>query len=458
VNIEHSTPPQPQWVDVSLTASAAHEDSSVELDCYPVAGSPTPEIPSIATGRESLAQIRPIAREQTCPNARDRQDCAKLHNPASSYSNLEISIPGEFSNPLPLRPRQLWALLVAAIREMLWGLRAVSREIEPWRSRATTIPDASIREDALNALAKKRAHTDGAALFWILPRQRKPHLLRLLVDYQIAWDFLDNVSERGAPAGAANSSSLYTALSDALELGGAVRDYYRFHPWSDDGGYLAALVNACRLGCERLPAYEDVRALLRRETRRALVLGINHDLDPEGRDVTLKGWAEREYADQAQASWFELTSAASASLTVHAILALAAESGCGSGEVESAYSAYFPWISALGTMLDSYVDQAEDVAIGNHVYIEHYANGEVGLRRVGELVGRSAREARGLANGHRHAVIVACMVAMYLSKDSARVPAMRASTRGLVHAGGSLAVLLLPVLRVWRIAYAQRSV
>jgi tetraprenyl-beta-curcumene synthase len=370
---------------------------------------------------------------------------------------LEISISGESSNPLSLSPRQVWALLVAALRELLWGLHAVSRELEPWRCRARAIPDASIREDALSSLAGKRTHADGAALFWVLPYRREPHLLKLLVDYQIAWDFLDNVGERAASAGEANSRGLYRALVDALDVDGAVSDYYRLNRCRDDAGYLAALVAACRDGCERLPAYEEVRAILRRETTRALVLGVNHEADPEGRDATLREWAEQEYSGQAQASWFELTSAASASLTVHAILALAAEPSCGGVELESAYSAYFPWISALGTMLDSYVDRAEDAAAGNHIYIDHYPTGEAGLRRVGELIGRSALEARRLRNGHRHGVIVACMVAMYLSKDSARAPSMRASTRGLVHAGGSLAVLLIPVLRIWRLAYAQRS-
>jgi tetraprenyl-beta-curcumene synthase len=343
------------------------------------------------------------------------------------------------------------------VRELLWGLRAVTRELEPWQRRARAIPDAATREDALNALAHKRTHADGAALFWILPRRRKPHLLKLLVDYQVAWDFLDNVSERGASIGEANGRSLYTALIDALDVGGAVGGYYRFHPWREDGGYLAALVEACRGGCARLPAYAEVRPLLRRETTRALVLGVNHDRNPVGRDARLMGWAEREYADQRDASWFELTSAASASLTVHAILALAAEPRCEWGEVEGAYAAYFPWISALGTMLDSYVDRAEDVAEGNHSYIEHYPTGDAGVRRLAQLVDRSAREALGLRKGRRHAVIVACMVAMYLSKDSARAPAMRRSARGLAREGGTLPVLLLPCLRIWRIAYAQRS-
>jgi hypothetical protein len=49
------------------------------------------------------------------------------------------------------------------------------------------------------------------------------------------------------------------------------------------------------------------------------------------------------------------------------------------------------------------------------------------------------------------------MVAMYLSKSSARTPAMRPKTRNLIHAGGSLTRLLLPIVRAWRVVYARRT-
>jgi tetraprenyl-beta-curcumene synthase len=306
-------------------------------------------------------------------------------------------------------------------------------------------------------LERKRGHTDGAALFWILPRARNYELLRLLVAYEIMWDFLDSANERSAGAGQANGRQLHLALSDAIDVNRPTSDYYRYHPWRDDGGYLQGLVETCRSGCIQLPSYRRVRPLLQREARRAQVLAINHDLDPVRRDARLREWAEHEFASESQITWFELSGAASASLTIHALLALAAEPEYRERDATRTCKAYFPWIAALTTMLDSYVDQAEDAENRDHSYIAHYRTSSVALQRLRQLVRRAFCEARAVPNGERHTLIVACMVAMYLSKDSARIQPMRETTTSLVMSSGSLTRLLLPILRLWRIAYAQRS-
>jgi tetraprenyl-beta-curcumene synthase len=365
---------------------------------------------------------------------------------------------------------QTWTLLTATIRELLWGLPAVSREVSAWRELAAAIPDAHIRQDALESLARKRPHLDGAALFWILPRRRNLALLRLLVAYEITLEFLDSMNERAAHVGQENGRQLHLALAEALDPDAPISDYYSHHPWKDDGGYLRMLVEACRRGCASLPSYSRVRLLTIREATRAQVLALNHDPDSKRREIALREWVSREFPDaekegekkekekkQEQKNWFELSGAATASLTIHALLALASEPGCSEGEVASVHAAYFPGLSLTTTMLDSYVDRAEDATNGDHSYISHYASHEVAIGRVYELIRQSVNDARRLDNGHRHAVIAACMVAMYLSRDSAREPASRSATRQLIHAGGSLTRLLLPILRAWRIAYALRS-
>jgi tetraprenyl-beta-curcumene synthase len=282
-------------------------------------------------------------------------------------------------------------------------------------------------------------------------------LLRLLVTYQVMWDFLDCISESGAGAGRDNGLQLHRALVDALDPSRPISDYYALHPWHQDGGYLRALVEACRQCCRELPSFQKVRPILVREATRASVQAINHDLDPAGRQAALREWVAREYPNEHELTWFELAGAAGAGLAIYALFALAAEPDCDEEEVTRVYRAYFPWTSAVATMLDSYVDQTEDEANDDHCYVAYYPTPEHATRAIGRLVRRCLQETHTLGNSERHTLIAACMVAMYLSKDSARTEAMRPRTASLLRAGGQLTRFLLPILRLWRILNAQRS-
>lgn len=352
---------------------------------------------------------------------------------------------------------QIWALASAAFRELIWGLTEVCSEVEIWRQRALLIPDGTIRCDALGAIAQKRPHLDGAALFWTLPRNRNTNLLRLLVIYELILEFLDNMNERAAYVGQANGLQLHRALIEALDPDISISDYYLYHPWRNDGGYLQALVEACRRRCMILASYSRVRPLVIREAYRTQVLALNHDPDPCRRELALRHWVAQEFPSEKQADWFELSGAATAPLTIHMLLALAAEPECSDSEISKACAVYFPGLSLIATMLDSYVDQTDDIANNNHSYIAHYPTIDHATQRVAELITQSVHEARTLRNGPRHLVIVTCMIAMYLSNDRAKDMDRYRSSKELARAGGIYTILLLPVLRFWRILYTLRS-
>jgi tetraprenyl-beta-curcumene synthase len=270
------------------------------------------------------------------------------------------------------------------------------------------------------------------------------------------WDLLDNLSETASAYGQSDGRALHSAIVEAIDPTAPISDYYRNHPWRDDGGYLRSLVQTCRKTCRTLPSYPRVRELAVREAHRAQVLALNHRPDPADRDNALKRWVAAEYPYE-HASWWELSGAASAPLTIHALLALAAEPACTRDDIWHAYTVYFPWLSATTTMLDSYVDQPEDTKNADHSYIAHYRDHDHAVSGIRALVSASLIGSRSLRNGHRHAVIAAAMIAMYLSKDTARTEPLRAGTQAFSYAGGSLTRLLLPVLRAWRIAYRQRT-
>jgi tetraprenyl-beta-curcumene synthase len=255
-----------------------------------------------------------------------------------------------------------------------------------------------------------------------------------------------------------NGLQMHRALVDALDPLRPMSDHYRLSPWRDDGGYLRALVTACQRHCERLPSYPRVSEPLIREAARSQVCALNHAPDATQRDALLRAWATREFPHGHEAQWFELTAAASTNLTIFALLALASEPNCSDVDITQTTRAYFPWISVLTAMLDSYVDQDEDAASGSHSYLAHYPTPRAATDRVGQLMRRCIREARSLERGEKHAVISGCMFAMYLSKDSALAVSARPTTARLISAGGSLARLLHPVLRLWRTAHGLRAV
>lgn len=370
-------------------------------------------------------------------------------------TDLRSSLLGSLRNPAPLTSSQLRALTVAAGRQLAWGSRVAARQVRAWRAKAGAIPDPPIRRDALDSLARKRGHIEGAALFSIIPHARSKDLVRLLVAYQILFDFLDGVNERSASA--VNGVQLHLALVDALDPGTPRADYLEHHPWHDDGGYLAALVEVCRAMCGRLPGYPRVRELVLGEARALRVLALNHISNSTVREAALRGWCSGVASGRRDVTWYELAAGGSSSLAIHTLLALASEPGCARIDLTDVRRRYACVISVMGTMLDSYADQVEDEDSGDHSYVAYYPTPRARLARLETLIRRSFEEALLLPDGERHALIVACMVAMYLSKDSSRSYELRGTSASLAAAGGSLTGLLVPALRMWRIAYAQRG-
>lgn len=307
------------------------------------------------------------------------------------------------------------AFLSAAVCYWTSVFPLACREIAIWQRRAQTIPDPVLRALAVNALHVERGNLEGATAFaTFAPQAQRRSVVRAMVAFQAAYDYADAVSEQPWQR-LPRESTAYLHRSLAVAVDPELRhiDYYAHSPHGEDGQYLHDLVSSCREELDQLPALSVATAALRRAAERIEIYQrANHTRDPNltpHRDY----WTATGVPQKSGLAWWEVAAAAGSSLTVFALIALVSRPGAESESVTAIEGAYFPWIGALHTLLDSLVDQHEDAETGQSSLIDHYSSeGEAGARL--ELLASRTAEQASLLEPH-HSLIVSAMAGFYLS-------------------------------------------
>ncbi|HET9185828.1 MAG TPA: DUF2600 family protein [Solirubrobacterales bacterium] len=366
-----------------------------------------------------------------------------------------MSSPGAPLRSGPRRPpRAAEARLFAAAARIYWlqvfpAARSCRRRL---LARAAAIPDPLLREDALVSHHDKSANSEGlAALAVLAPSRHRAALTRSLVAYQLMLDYLDGVSERPVEDPVANGLHLHCAFEAALDPEIAHEDYYALAPAREDGGYLLELIGTCRASLPALPSYGVVRQGLLRQARLcAQSQALNHAMHTVPIEDRLCEWAERTASEaglEVGFEWWELLAAAAASsLSIGALLALAAAPNATAAEAAAVESAYFPWASGLNALLDSLVDLDEDPEHASH--LRRYGSSERALERLAMIASGARERVARLPDGELHEAILAAMGALYLARPEAWEPGYEPVSRAVLEALGpltrpSLAVHLL---------------
>jgi tetraprenyl-beta-curcumene synthase len=222
------------------------------------------------------------------------------------------------------RRREVCALTTAGIAYWLTIYPRARREIRRCRRRAHEIPDATLRAAALDKLTRERLNPEAAAFFAVLaPHRHRGLLVRLMVDFQIAYDYLDAINEQPTTAPLRNGLQLHRALTDAVRPQATCVDYYEHHPHANDGGYLAGLVRACQALMMKLPSTSAIETVLVRAAERCgQGQSRNHAVLVEG-DTQLVDWTATQPGRGAYL-WWELAAGGISCLALHALFAAAA--------------------------------------------------------------------------------------------------------------------------------------
>jgi tetraprenyl-beta-curcumene synthase len=337
-------------------------------------------------------------------------------------------------------------------RYLLHVLPGVRSELNYWRSRAASIPNPKLRHHALQALGK-RGNIEGAGLFATLaPASHRRRTIRALVAFQTAYNYLDALSELPSNDPIANGEQLHQALLTALHSDAEHPDYYAQHPDTGDGGYLTEIVERCRSAVTALPSYDAIApAALQAAGRIAGFQALNLNEHQGGHDA-LKRWAIDATPGGSGLQWWETAAAGGSSLAVHALIAAAADSDLDSWEAGEVDSAYFPWLGALHSLLDSLVDRQEDHERGQRSLLDHYQSRAQTVLALDALAYRARTATEGLPAPHAHRVVLTAMCSYYLSAPECYTAEAQTITRSLTQALGLPLEIAILMFRTRRLA------
>jgi tetraprenyl-beta-curcumene synthase len=342
-------------------------------------------------------------------------------------------------------------------RYLFCVLPSAASELAQWRSAVAEIPNPKLRHHALHALSK-RGNIEGAALFATLaPAIHRRRTVRALVAYQTAYNYLDALSELPSRDPIANGERLHQALLIALGRVGAESrhpDYYEHNPDTGDGGYLNATVDACRRSLTGLPSYDAVAPTARAAARRIVKFQALNLSEGQGGHEALRAWATEATPAGTGLEWWETAAAAGSSLAVHALIAAAASPDVDSSDAREIDRAYFPWVGALHSLLDSLVDRDEDRERGQRSLLDYYSSPAAAATGLGCLATRARRATERLSAASADRVIVTAMCSYYLSAPQCETPESDAVSGRLAEALGLPLNVAIAIFRVRRLASA----
>jgi tetraprenyl-beta-curcumene synthase len=137
-------------------------------------------------------------------------------------------------------------------------------------------------------------------------------------------------------------------------------------------------------------------------------------------------------------------------MLVFALIACAADTPLQVSDVTALTLAYFPWIGALHTLLDSLIDESEDLHTGHRSLLDYYRCPREAAQRIGAIASEAADCARSLPKSVRHRMILAAMTSFYLSSTPADSPYAALVRSDVLASMGELARPTMLIMRARR--------
>ncbi len=350
------------------------------------------------------------------------------------------------------------ALILANARFWLTVAPTVTRQLKRWETRAQEIEDPALRTLALRTLAQERFNAQVAAtLATLAPPEHRHHVTEAIVAYEVMYDYLDGLTEQPTADPLRDGHNLYQAFTDAITPHTQpTHDYYRTRP-ANDGGYLQELVETTQKALARLPSITTIAHTARQAATRCTEAQIRTHAAPQLGETQLEEWARAQSQDTPLRWQAFLAGAASSVLSIHALIATAAQEHITPNHAATIDSVYLS-IAVLSTMLDSLIDHDHDTQTKNIGYIRYYPDHDILAKDLTNAAQRAIQDAPRSPNGAHHAMTLTGVAAYYLSAPTANSDFARHLTSQVHQQLKPLILPTLAIMRTWRAAKRARHV
>jgi tetraprenyl-beta-curcumene synthase len=289
-----------------------------------------------------------------------------------------------------------------------------ARELREIRSLAEVIPDDLLSTQALASIDDKAYHVAGGCILATFLSQRAAdHYVEIVAPLETIYDYLDNLCDRHPNVKAAAYPVLHRAITDALDPSAPTVGYYDLGPHGDDGDYLVILVRRVQRALRRLADHELLLPIFREAAGLYGEMQTLVHLPARARIEACEQWFERHSLRYGTLEWNEFVAAAGSQFQVYAPLFMLFDSSYDA--IPAAYGAYFPAVSALHVLLDSFIDQQEDRDHDDLSLVSIYGGRKRLLERADYLARCAVEGFSHLPDPQRHGFVLRMMALFYLT-------------------------------------------
>lgn len=291
----------------------------------------------------------------------------------------------------------------------------VNRELKRWNEKAKAIPDAELRQQALNSQSDKRFHCEGGAILALLAKDKYEAAIKFIVAYQTISDYLDNLCDRSTSLNPLDFRTLHQSMVDCLKTENSSENYYRFRNEQDDGGYLQELVETCQSVLKDIQGYHIIRNYLIELCRYYCDLQVHKHVKKEERLPRLKNWFAANQESLPEMTWYEFAACSGSTLGIFCLVSYAMRDDFTEEQAQAIRDGYFPYIQGLHILLDYFIDQEEDLKEGDLNFCTYYENDEMLLSRFQLFIEEADKHTGILPDQKFHQMINRGLLGLYLS-------------------------------------------